>query len=307
MKAKRLKFKISLNKTNEKNLPPKLDDGINDRVIKVSQIINDNKDLNNCKKKRNFFIKSEKNNKNNINLTYGKNFFLNKYFENIFNPDLSPNIKNDRNNVNKQLKNPSNTIANNDNIPNLDIEEEFYFDDSNESYNYNVYTYLDKRETIKEVNEEMEETFSEKKEKIINEKKNILNNKVGKDIIKEKLFNKNIIKKINKSSKNIIRNERNKKNSINKDKNNNTQKLSNIEKNNNFINTFYNISSQKFYKRINIIKKNNNSKNKFNINNNENRKLDLYQKIKNIFIRNKNNLNKSLKNYSYINNKKLDL
>ena len=292
------------NKIIKKN-PIIIEEEDNNKVIKINQIVNMNNIINNKKyfKKNHFFINISPKNKNNSNnYLKGKEIMPNNYNNKVIktmpyrviNQNIDNNLmrKANSNNLNYKINNfydGQNGYINNDIIQNNEEEEDeevYYDNDDNDNvdneYNNNKYMYFIKTEPIKEVNEDMEDSSSE--HKVIVPKKN--------QIINKKNINQNL--KINKK-KNILLEIKKFEQKLFKKNKTILQKLT-TDINNKKAKNPYNI--KKYFSKVNQMIKNN--KNKYKRSNTENKRFDIYNKIKSEFdeLKCKNKLSNSYKNFT---------
>ena len=291
------------------NDPILMEDEENNKVIKINQIVNMNNIINNKKyfKKNHFFINISPKDKNNaVNYLNGNENMPNNYnnkamntksgFTRLINQNFNNNILRNANsnNINYKINNiydGNNRFFNNNIMKNNEeeeVEEEVFYDNDNDNddneYNNNIYMYFTKTEPIKEVNEDMEDSSSENKV-IVPKKNQIINKKNIAQKLKSKK-NKNILLEIKKFEQKLF-------------KKNKTilQKLT-TDINNKKVKNPYN--AQKFYSKVYKEIKNRNNKNKYKRCNTENKRLDIYDKIKSELddLKSKNKLSNSYKNIS---------
>ena len=280
----------------------------NNKVIKINQIVNMNNIINNKKysKKNHFFINiSPKDKKNFINQLNGNENMSNNYNNKVINTvpvrAISQNIDNNllrnanSNNINYKINNiynENNGYINNDIMQNNEeeVDEEIFYDNDNDidnddnEYNNNIYMYFTKTEPIKEVNEDMEDSSSENK--VIVPKKNQMINKKN---ITQKLKikkNKNILLEIKKFEQKLFKKNKTILQKLTTDLNNKKPKNP--------------LNAQKYYSKLNQVIKNKNKKNKYKRCNTENKRFNIYNKIKSELdeLKSKNKLSNSYKNLS---------
>ena len=309
---------IEQNRNNNNNIIKKnpiiIEEEDNNKVIKINQIVNMNNIINNKKyfKKNHFFINiSPKDKNNNNNYLKGKeimpNNFNNKVIKTmpyrVINQNIDNNLIRNANsdNLNYKINNiydGQNGYINNNIIQNNeeeDDEEIFYDNDDNDNDNVdneynNKYMYFTKTEPIKEVTEDMEDSSSENK--VIVPKKN--------QIINKKNINQKI--KINKK-KNILLEIKKFEQKLFKKNKTILQKLT-TDINNKKAKNPYNV--KKYFSKVNQMIKNKNNRNTYKRSNTENKRFDIYNKIKSEFdeLKCKNKLSNSYKNISNNNKKK---
>ena len=297
-------------KKNYESMPEdliRIEEDYNNNAVKSSKIIEDNNkgsikyEINN----NNFFINKTdyKNNVNNSN--FNKIIFNNNKKSSTSINSTRSNTENSINNFKKKINNINfnnqiNEIYNgyikNNNLQNDEDEEELYYEcDNNNDINYDNYiNYFFDTETIKEVNEDMEDSSSENN--IITKKNNL--NKNNKDNNKVKYIKKS---KSKKNNNNFLKLKKLEQQIFNSNKNKTileriNNKIINYNKKNK-----NNIINKNLYHKIIPRKRNKSNRNEYKKSKTVNKKPNnIYNRIKHEFndFKHIHFLSNSLKSYT---------